>query len=148
MTPEIERIVDRVRQAYGYGCFACGPDNPIGLHLEFLNRDDEGNIHGRFDGRSDFRGAADSLHGGIAATALDELLVWAGIILEGVMSVTGTLDLRYRRPLTVGHTITGSAWLTERTGRRLRVAGHLLANGRPAVEATGLYLVTADVSEL
>ncbi len=148
MSPELTEIIDRVRAAYGNHCFACGPDNEVGIHLEFVELDSADRIHGRFDARSDFRGANEMLHGGIAAAALDELLVWAGILTHGVMTVTGTLDLRYRRPLVVGGPIDGSAWVTERTGRRLRVQGHLLADGKPAVEASGLYLVSSEVASL
>ncbi len=147
MSPEVAAVVDRVRAAYGNHCFACGPDNEIGLHLEFLDLED-GVVSARFAAREDFRGAHQLLHGGIAATALDELLVWAGILVEDVMTVTGTLELRYRRPLEVGGFITGSARVVDRSGRRLRLSGELMLDGRPAIEAEGLYLVTTPVSEL
>lgn len=148
MSPEVAATVDRVRRAYGDHCFACGPNNPGGLHIEFLELEDDGTVTARFEARPEFRGALETLHGGIAATALDELLVWAGILGEGVMTVTGTLDLRYRRPLAVGGHIQGSARVMDRQGRRLRVSGALTLDGRPAVEGTGLYLVTAEVSSL
>jgi acyl-coenzyme A thioesterase PaaI-like protein len=148
LSPEVAATVDRVRRAYGNHCFACGPDNPGGLHIEFLDLEADGTVMARFEARPQFRGALETLHGGIAATALDELLVWAGILGEGVMTVTGTLDLRYRRPLSVGGHIEGSARVLERQGRRLRVAGSLTVDTRPAVEAAGLYLVTAEVSDL
>lgn len=148
MSPEIAATVERVRRAYGDHCFACGPSNPGGLHIEFLDLAADGTVTAQFEARPEFRGALETLHGGIAATALDELLVWAGILGEGVMTVTGTLDLRFRRPLTVGGHIQGSARVVERQGRRLRLAGALTLEGLPAVEGTGLYLVTAEVSDL
>ncbi len=147
MSPDVAAVVDRVRAAYGNHCFACGPDNEIGLHLEFLDLAD-GVVSARFAARDDFRGAHQLLHGGIAATALDELLVWAGILVEDVMTVTGTLDLRFRKPVEVGGFITGQARVVERSGRRLRLSGELVIDGRSAVEAQGLYLVTTAVSDL
>lgn len=148
LSPEIEQIIARVRAAYGDTCFACGRDNPHGLHLQMVEIDPEGRVHGRFQARPDFGGAHDTLHGGVAATALDELAVWAGILQERVMSVTATLDLRYRRPLKVGGAISGFGRVLERSGRRLRVEAALTDGDRPAIEARGLYLVTAPISEL
>lgn len=129
-------------------CFACGPSNPLGLQIDSFEVDDEGNVSASFMPRSQYRGAGDTLHGGIAATALDEILVWAGILTEGVMSVTGTLELKYRRPLTVNHPVTASARVDERRGRRLMVSGTLSDAVGVAVEGKGLYLMTLDISEL
>jgi hypothetical protein len=92
LSPEVAATVDRVRKAYGDHCFACGPSNPGGLHIEFLELGDDGTVTARFEARPEFRGALETLHGGIAATALDELLVWAGILGEGVMTVTPSIS--------------------------------------------------------
>ncbi|TDI39317.1 MAG: PaaI family thioesterase, partial [Acidobacteria bacterium] len=77
-----------MRRHYDDGCFACGRENPLGLHLDGFSLDD-GVVSARFDPREEYRGAGISLHGGVAATALDEMLVWAGILDLKVMSVTG-----------------------------------------------------------
>lgn len=140
-------MVDRIRRHYDDGCFACGRDNPLGLHLDDFALDD-GLVSARFDPRADYRGSGTSLHGGVAATALDEMLVWAGILVEKVMSVTGTMQLRYRRPVDVADTIEVRSRLDERRGRRLVVSGELLVDGEEKVAATGLYLVTADLAEM
>jgi acyl-CoA thioesterase FadM len=84
----------------------------------------------------------------VAATALDEILVWAGILLEGVMTVTGTIELRYRKPLHVHESIVVSSAVDERRGRRLILSGELSVDGETRVAASGLYLVTAGVAEL
>ena len=98
MTTDIAEFVDRIRRHYDDGCFACGRDNPIGLHLDDFALDD-GVVSARFVPRKEYRGAGVILHGGVAATALDEMLVWAGILTEKVMSVTGRREIRYRKPL-------------------------------------------------
>jgi acyl-CoA thioesterase FadM len=84
----------------------------------------------------------------VAATALDEILVWAGILVERVLTVTGTMELRYRRPVDVGEEIVVSARVDERRGRRLRVSGELVADDEVRVQASGLYLVSATLDEL
>lgn len=147
MAVDTATLVDRIRRHYDDGCFACGRDNPLGLHLDDFALDD-GVVSARFDPRVDYRGSGTSLHGGVAATALDEMLVWAGILVEKVMSVTGTMQLRYRRPVDVADTIEVRSRLDERRGRRLVVSGELLVDGEEKVAATGLYLVTADLAEM
>lgn len=148
MSPEVAATIQRVQTAYGDSCFACGSNNPHGLHLRFVDLDSDGRVHGRFEARPDFGGAHDTLHGGVAATALDELAVWAGILTEGVMSVTATFNLKYRRPLKVGGSITGYGRVIERSGRRLRIEAALLDGDRRAIEAEGVYLAGTPVSEL
>ena len=108
----------------------------------------DGVVSAWFDPRPDYRGAGTSLHGGVAATALDEILVWAGLLAENVMSVTGRMEIRYRRPVEVTESIEARAWVDERSGRRLRVSGELRVDDEVRVAATGLYLVTATLEEL
>jgi acyl-coenzyme A thioesterase PaaI-like protein len=141
--------ISRVRRAYGDACFACGPSNPIGLHLGDFRVGEDGEVTARFLPRPEYRGAGDTLHGGIAATALDEVLVWAGILTHGVVTVTGSLEIRYRRPLTVGdHWVEARGRVDERRGRRLIMSGSLCDREGPAVEGRGLYLVSAEVDRL
>ena len=129
MTDDVARLVDAVRRHYDDGCFACGRDNPIGLHLDDFDFED-GQVSARFTPRPEYRGAGITLHGGVAATALDEILVWAGILAEGVLSVTGNIGLRYRRPVHVDDPIVVSARVDERSGRRLRLSGAPLGGRR------------------
>ncbi len=148
MPPEdIADLVDRVRRHYDDGCFACGRENPIGLHLDRFSLDN-GTVEAWFTPRPEYRGFVGSLHGGVAATALDEILAWAGILDLGLMSVTATLDLRYRAPLTTDGPLCVRGRVDDVTGRRLRVSGELLADDCPAVTARGLYVATAAVDDL
>jgi len=147
MSDDVARLVDEVRRHYDDGCFACGRDNPIGLHLDDFALDD-GLVSARFTPRPEYRGAGMTLHGGVAATALDEVMVWAGILVESVLSVTGNMGLRFRRPVEVGETIVVSARVDQRSGRRLTLSGELSVSDEPRVEASGLYLVSVPVEEL
>jgi len=147
MPDDIAGLVDAVRRHYDDGCFACGRDNPIGLHLDDFDLQG-GVVSARFTPRPEYRGAGVSLHGGVAATALDEMLVWAGILTEGVLSVTGNMELRFRRPVNVDDPIVVSASVEDRSGRRLRISGRLAVDAETRVEASGLYLVSAEVEDL
>ncbi len=139
-------LFERLRSHYGHGCFACGRDNPLGLNMEDFEFEN-GVVSARFKPRSDFRGVPDVLHGGVSATALDEILVWAGIMNERVMSVTGTMEMRFRKPVLVTDEITARGWLEERSGRRLKAAGELIVDGESRIQASGLYLVSGDLAD-
>jgi acyl-coenzyme A thioesterase PaaI-like protein len=144
---DVADLVDRVRRHYDDGCFACGRENPIGLHLDQFSMT-AGTVEAWFSPRPDYRGFVGSLHGGIAATALDEILAWAGILDRGLMSVTATLDLRYRSPITPDGPLCLRGRVDDASGRRLRVSGELLSADRPAVTARGLYVATHTVDDL
>lgn len=144
---DISGLVDAVRRHYDDGCFACGRDNPIGLHLDNFAISD-GRVSAQFTPRANYRGAGKTLHGGIAATALDEILVWAGILTEGVLTVTGTMEIRFRRPVHVEEPITVSAGVDSRSGRRLQISGDLEVGGEIRVEAAGLYLVSQSIEDV
>ncbi len=148
MLPTSE-IVARLRAHTDDGCFACGLSNPIGLHVDGFT-EANGDVQASFVARPELRGLIGVLHGGIAATALDEILVWAGILQEEVLSVTAKLEIRYRRPvITLEGPIELSARVDERRGRRLMISGELdPGDGRVAVSASGLYLVTHTVDQL
>jgi acyl-coenzyme A thioesterase PaaI-like protein len=147
MPDGVAQLVDAVRRHYDDGCFACGRENPIGLHLDDFALAD-GRVSARFIPRREYRGAGTTLHGGVAATAIDEILVWAGILVEGVLSVTGNVALRYRRPVNVDDPIVVSGRVDGRSGRRLQLSGELTVDDETSVEASGLYLVTTSVSEM
>ena len=57
-------------------CFACGPDNAIGLRLHF-ERVDDGAVRARTSLRPEFQGWQDIAHGGIALALLDEAMAHA-----------------------------------------------------------------------
>lgn len=77
-------------------CFACGPDNPIGLKLKFTPI--ANGVETIFTPSNAYQGFENIIHGGIVATLLDEAIAWACRIC-GVDAVTGELTIRYKKPL-------------------------------------------------
>jgi acyl-coenzyme A thioesterase PaaI-like protein len=132
-----------VRRDYRH-CFGCGVDNPLGLRLDGFVREGDA-VRTTFTPRPEYRGFSDILHGGVVATALDETLAWTAILIEGVMVMTGTLNLRYRSPATADTTFGLEGRLLERRGRRLRMEGTMSAGDAIVAEAEGLFLVVGDV---
>lgn len=136
--------IDVVRERYDH-CFGCGRANPIGLHLDGFERSDT-KVRARFSPRPDYRGFSDVLHGGIVAAALDEILAWTAVLVEGVMVMTAKLDLRYRKPARATGEFLVEGELNERRGRRLMLSGRLLDGDVVVAEATGLFLAIEDLS--
>lgn len=97
----------------------------------------------RFEPQPEHRGNVGWLHGGMAATVLDHVCARAGAAALGERVVTGTLDLRYPRPVP----LAGGPYRVEATaeeprgGRMVRVSGAILDHdGRPMVEARSLFV--------
>ena len=145
----VSEIVDTLRAHTENVCFACGPANPFGMKVDdfaIVN----GAVTATFIARHHYQGTTGSLHGGIAATALDEVLVWAGILQEDVLAVTAKMEVRYHRPVeTSDARLSVRARVDDRSGRRLKISGELLgSDGMKSVSASGLFLVTHTVDEL
>lgn len=138
---------DTIRAAFDDLCFACGKENHLGLGIDGFSVDGD-QVVATFAPQPLHRGLQSRLHGGLSATALDEILVWAAILLEGVLCVTGTLDLRFRRPVPVDGPLALTARVDERRGTRLRLSGELSDEAGPCVTASGLYLMTDAIDDL
>lgn len=132
-----------IRTEYDH-CFGCGPNNPIGLHLDGFERSSN-KVKAVFTPRKDYHGFSELLHGGIVATGLDEIMAWTAILVENVMVMTGTLDLRYRKPAKVDATFILEGELVERRGRRLQLAGRMLDGHTTVADAAGLFLAIQDL---
>ena len=97
----------------------------------------------RYEPEPEHRGNAGWLHGGLAAYVLDHVCARAASASLGHRVVTGTLDLRYRRPVPLdGGPYLVQAEAAEPKRRAVRVAAAIVGcGGRPMVEASGLFVV-------
>ncbi len=118
----------------GY-CFVCGPNNPIGLKLDFTL--DGEVMTTEFVPKKEHQGYMNIVHGGIISTLLDEIMVKLAIELA-MPAVTAQMNIRLRKPAKVGERLTFSAKILEKT-KKLLVA-HAKAvtdNGDVVAESTG-----------
>lgn len=137
-----------IKNRFDDGCFACGTENPLGLGIEITNVELDV-VTGSFTPKPAHRGLESQLHGGLSATALDEIMVWAGLLTQETLSVTGTMQLRYVGAVpNDGDELLLSANVTKRRGKRLHIASTLSRDSIVLVEATGLYLATTPLSDL
>jgi len=114
-------------------CFACGEQNPIGLKMRFIA---EGKTcRSELVIGENYQGFDDIAHGGIIATALDEIM--ARLLLDlGYNALTAKLEVRFLKPVPVGGKITLQAELLRHKGRLLETAARAwLPDGTLAAEA-------------
>lgn len=84
----------------GYNCFACAPDNPYGLKMEFYEDGDD--IVSFWHPHSNYQGWLNTLHGGIQATLLDEIGGWIIARKFQTSGMTTNLNVKYRKPVPTG----------------------------------------------
>ncbi len=103
-------------------CFACGKDNPIGLHIDFQF---DGNVcTAEFTGTENHVGFQNTVHGGIVYSALDD--VTANVLyLQGRKAHTARCEVRYRKPLHVGETVALKGWIAKEKGRLVVLKGEV-----------------------
>jgi acyl-coenzyme A thioesterase PaaI-like protein len=144
--PDGERPTTRddVLPAGARHCFACGDANPIGMHLNDIRRDGD-QVLATLHPRPEFQSYPGVLHGGLSATALDEVMGYASILLAGIWAATATMDLRYRAQVPYDAPLPLVAGLTDTRGRRVRAWSRLhLPSGQVGAEATALLVALPD----
>jgi acyl-coenzyme A thioesterase PaaI-like protein len=124
-------------------CFLCGLKNPFGLKGQFFELDNNElvcifkpmNEHQSYPGR---------LHGGIAATVLDETIGRA-IMMKNrdsdVWGVTIEFTTRFKKPIPLNEELHVVGRITNETSRTFEGTGELLLrNGEIAATGLGKYL--------
>jgi uncharacterized protein (TIGR00369 family) len=120
-------------------CFVCGLENPIGLKMAFY-QDAEERVVAEFTPGDEHQGYPGVVHGGIVMAMLDETLGRVAIAAERWM-VTGRLNIRFRRPIPVGETLTVVGEAVTWKKQVLEARGEIrLADGQVGAEATGTFL--------
>jgi acyl-coenzyme A thioesterase PaaI-like protein len=79
-------------------CFACGPSNPIGMHLHFDRNADEEGVLARIELAPLYQGWRGIAHGGIVMALLDEAMAYAAGF-AGHRGVTASVSARFRKPV-------------------------------------------------
>ena len=100
-------------------CFVCGPQNPIGLHLEFWHDGEQYCTSFTPDARHS--GYAGMTHGGVLTAVLDEVMgrmLW----VKNLRASTAHVEVRWSRPAPIGETLHFRGWVEEVRGRLVRCA--------------------------
>jgi acyl-coenzyme A thioesterase PaaI-like protein len=118
-------------------CFACGADNPSGLHGRFVSRGEE--VLGTLVVTDAMVGAPGRLHGGVMMAFIDEALGLVCMNL-GVETMTASLTVDLRAPAYVGATLTQRGWVERREGRKWFMRSEVHEGDRLLAEARGLWI--------
>jgi uncharacterized protein (TIGR00369 family) len=131
-----------------HSCFVCGESNPAGLRLRFET--DGKIVRAKFRPAAEHIGFKGVVHGGLTATVLDEIMVWACVVNTRQFAFCAELNVRYLQPLTPGAEVLVTGELVaNRKGRIFEARAEVrTANGEVLAEGTGKYLPikAADVA--
>ncbi len=128
-------------------CFVCGERNDFGLHARFYETD-ANELVTLITPAEHHQGYPGRMHGGIAATIIDETI--ARSICNGkdeqIWGVTIELKTRFRKPVPLGQELKIVGRVTSEGSRSFEGTGEIiLPNGDIAVSAEGKYLkVTSE----
>jgi len=108
-------------------CFACGPENPIGMHLEFENLGGDG-VRARTALAPEFQGWRGIAHGGIAISLLDEAMAHAAGF-AGHRGVTASMNVRFRKPVPLGEPLLVTGRVAWQRGKVLGLEADVFDDG-------------------
>ena len=127
------------------GCFACGPTNVRGLHLDVKHEGDVTYVD--FTPDEHWQGVDGVVHGGLIATVLDEVMAWE-LYGYGTPAVTAKLEVTYRRPVPTGQPLRAAAQLVEDRGRAKRLKAEIQdASGTVLAAAEALFISVPKARE-
>jgi uncharacterized protein (TIGR00369 family) len=98
-------------------CFACGKDNPDGMHLKFYLDEETRQAICNFRLSRRYQGPPGHAHGGIIATILDEAMGKVNK-LHKVVALTKAMEIEYLKPVPLGRNLTAIGRERETIGRR------------------------------
>ena len=121
-------------------CFVCGESNAIGLKLRFHT--DGHAVETRFTPSAEHVGFRQVVHGGIIATLLDEIMVWACAVQTKKFAFCAELNVRFLKSLEPGEQVLAVAELVvNRRNKVFEAKAELKSKtGMVLASAKGKYL--------
>lgn len=122
-------------------CFACGDEQPNGLHLRMFAAEGVA-VTARFEVGPAHQGAPGLIHGGLLTLAFDEVMGSLHWMMR-VPAVTGRLETDFLRPVPLGRIVHFSAHCAGVHGRKLyhRAEGRLDGpDGELVARAAALFV--------
>jgi len=123
-------------------CFVCGLENDFGLKGKFYELEDS-QLLCVFTPAEEHQGYPGRLHGGIAATILDET-IGRSIMISGsgdLWGVTIDFSMKFRKPVPLDQEVRVLTRVVSEQKRSFMAEGEIiLADGTVAVQAKGKYL--------
>lgn len=141
----------KLRQPTSLRCFACGKDNPFGLHLEWYNNYDANQVEAEFTLGENYRSYPGVVHGGILATILDETSGRAILLSNDFdrLMVTLKMEVVYKKVTPTNTPLKAIGRVIKNGTGRAQVQGEIvLPDGTVSATCTSLlYKMPPDVRE-
>ncbi len=129
----------------GY-CFACGPENPLGLHMQFENLGEDG-VRAQTSLAPQFQGWRGIAHGGIAISLLDEAMAHAAGY-AGYRGVTASMSVRFRKPVPLATPLVVCGRVTWKRGNVLGIEADVRdASGALLLRGEGHFVSRGSVGD-
>src|SRR5438067_10286693 len=106
-------------------CFACGQDNPHGMHLKFALDRERKHFVSQFRLSKRYTGPPGYCHGGIIATILDDAMSKLNK-LRDLIAATSRMTVEYLRPVPLLKTLRVESREISKRGRRLTRVAEIL----------------------
>ncbi|MGB7984100.1 MAG: PaaI family thioesterase [Terracidiphilus sp.] len=107
-------------------CFACGPENSRGLHLNFQSNE-AGEMAAEWIPESELEGFQGIVHGGIVSTVLDEAMSKA-VAETGEKALTAELRVRFRQQVPSGCIAQVRGWIDSQNKRMTKTEAVLTSS--------------------
>jgi len=121
-------------------CFACGKNNPEGMHLRFAYDEDRDCFISRFRLGKRYTGPPGHCHGGIIATILDEAMGKVNK-LRHVIALTSEITIQYLKPVPLNKPLRVESREVKVTGRQhVNMAEILNQKGEVLARSRGLFI--------
>lgn len=135
-----QSLLDTICRKAHTHCFACRPREAggLGLHFEVMP---DGSVGLEWTCPPEGQSFADTVHGGLLATALDSAMSHA-LFARGVAARTGELTLRYRQSVRPLIPCTVRATVKEWFPPLFVMCGEILQEGRLCVQAKAKFMAT------
>jgi uncharacterized protein (TIGR00369 family) len=127
------------------GCLVCGPGNSKGLRLQLFVDPETGIVQTRFAAKIEHIGFEGVAHGGVIATVMDEVMVWAASWSGKRFCLCGEMSVRFRRRADVGLILVCTAQVESTRSKLIATTGQATdESGRVVAAATGKYVPLSD----
>lgn len=122
-------------------CFACGKDNPGGMHLKFFLDPTGKKYISQFRLGKRYTGPPGHCHGGIIATILDDAMSKLNK-LRDLPAATAKMTVEYLRPVPLHQMLSVQSHEVGRRGRRLtRIAEITGTRGTVLARSRGVFVI-------
>ena len=122
-------------------CFACGKDNPQGMHLKFSLDRERRHFVSLFRLGRRYTGPPGHCHGGIIATILDDAMSKLNK-LRDLVAATSRMSVEYLKPVPLHRPLRVESREISKRGRKLtRVAEIFDENGTVLARSRGVFVI-------